>query len=257
MVKTEREYRQDIVDIGRQVSQRGWVAACGGSISIRLDGERILVTPAGVSLGMMHADDPVVVDRQGGKLSGRGEPAEVALHLAVYRLRGGSRAAIHAWPPVAAGYAAAGKPLADALPADVTAGLGCVAAAGADPARGSALVELLLPLLPAHEALLVAGQGAVCCGEDVCQAWFRLETIEHFARVRLVEDLLGGPRVPERAEADTLLDSRLWSAAVSRPAVATRLAAGTEAGGEERFTVTRSELIAMVDEALRARSAAG
>ena len=57
MVKTEKEYRQDIVDIGRLVYQKGWVAANDGNITIRMDQQRILATPTGVSKGTMHADN--------------------------------------------------------------------------------------------------------------------------------------------------------------------------------------------------------
>jgi L-fuculose-phosphate aldolase len=245
MVKTEREYREDIVAIGRQVSQKGWVAASDGSITIRLDGERILATPAGASMGMMPPDDLIVADRQGEKLSGRREPTpEIALHLAVYQLRPDVRAVVHAHPPVAAGYAAAGKPLN--LPPEAAAGLGPVPASGSGPPGTAALVEPLLPLIPNHDSLLVADHGAVCYGGDVYQAYFRMETMEHVARIQLVAELLGRPPVPPRAEGDKLLDSRARSGAKTRH----------ETGGEERFTVTRSELIAMVDEALRARGVA-
>src|ERR1017187_5358264 len=62
MVKTEREYRDDICQIGRLVFQKGWVAANDGNITIRLDAERILATPTGVCKGLMQPDDLIVVD---------------------------------------------------------------------------------------------------------------------------------------------------------------------------------------------------
>ena len=81
MVKTEKEYRQDIVDIGRLVYQKGWVAANDGNIAIRLDQDRILATPTGVSKGMMHVDDMILVDMQGNKIEGRKErTSEIAMH---------------------------------------------------------------------------------------------------------------------------------------------------------------------------------
>src|SRR5258708_23508935 len=81
MVKTEKEYRQDIVDVGRLVYQKGWVAANDGNITIRLDQDRILATPTGVSKGMMHVDDMILVDMQGNKIEGRKErTSEIAMH---------------------------------------------------------------------------------------------------------------------------------------------------------------------------------
>ena len=86
MVKTEREYREDICQIGRLVFQKGWVAANDGNITIRLDAERILATPTGVCKGMMQRDDLIIVDMKGNKISGRAQsaPAKSPCTLTVY-----------------------------------------------------------------------------------------------------------------------------------------------------------------------------
>src|SRR6516164_3157317 len=88
MLKTEREYRDDIVEIGRLMFQKSWVAANDGNITISLDADRILATPTGISKGMMHPDDLLVLDLQGNKISGRRErTSEIAMHLKIYELR--------------------------------------------------------------------------------------------------------------------------------------------------------------------------
>ena len=131
MVKTERELRQDIVEIGRIVWQKGWVAANDGNITVRLDQDRVLCTPTGVCKGMMHPDDLIIVDMQGRKIEGRREgTTEIAMHLAIYNLRPDVKAVVHAHPPVATGFAAAGRPLNLALLPEVIIGLGCVPLAG-------------------------------------------------------------------------------------------------------------------------------
>src|SRR3974377_129677 len=102
MVKTERELREDIIQIGRLVFQKGWVAANDGNITIRLDAGRILATPTGVCKGMMNPDDLIIVDMQGNKVSGRAErTSEIAMHLKIYELRPEIKAVVHAPPPVA------------------------------------------------------------------------------------------------------------------------------------------------------------
>src|SRR5215467_3029107 len=99
MAKSEQEYRQDIVEIGRLVYQKGWVAANDGNITIRLDEEHFLATPTGVSKGMMHVDDLIIIDRQGKKLSGRKEcTSEVAMHMKIYEMRQDIRSVLHAHP---------------------------------------------------------------------------------------------------------------------------------------------------------------
>jgi L-fuculose-phosphate aldolase len=259
MVKTEREYREDIVQIGKLVFQKGWVAANDGNISLRLDAERILATPTGVCKGMLSVDDLIIVDNQGNKISGRLErTSEIAMHLKIYEMRPDIRGVLHAHPPVATGFATAGRPLNLGLLPEVVISLGCVPIADYGLPGTPALTEPMLPLIPKYDAILMANHGAVCYGEDVFKAYFRKETMEHFARIQLVAELLGGPKVLPREEVDKLLDSRTRYGVKARSAgqAGCPLAAEDLPGGEERFYVTRSELIGLVDEALRTRGMA-
>src|SRR5258706_229845 len=209
MVKTERELREDIVKVGRLVFEKGWVAANDGNITIRLDAERILATPTGVSKGMMHIDDLIIVDMKGNKISGRAErTSEIAMHLTVYEMRPDIRSVVHAHPPVATGFATAGRHLNLALLPEVVIGLGCVPLAAYGLPGTPALTDPMLPLIPKYDALMMANHGAVCYGADVFKAYFKMETLEHFARIQLVAELLGGPTVLPRVEVDALMDSR-------------------------------------------------
>lgn len=260
MVKTEKELRQDIVDIGKLVYQKGWVASNDGNITIRLDEGRVLCTPTGVSKGMMHVDDMIICDLQGNKLEGRRErTSEIAMHLTIYSMRPDIRSVVHAHPPVATGFAAAGKPLTLALLPEVIIGLGCVPLADYGLPGTPALTEGMLPYIPKYDAILMGNHGAVCYGEDVYKAFFRMETLEHFARITLVAELLGGPNVLPRTEVDKLFDSRTRYGVKSRAGVEPGCPVVAEdfgANGNEKFVVTRDELVALVDEALRARGVA-
>jgi L-fuculose-phosphate aldolase len=257
MVKSEREHRDDICRIGQLVFQKGWVAANDGNITIRLDAERILATPAGVCKGMMQPDDLIVVDMQGNKISGRAErTSEIAMHLAVYELRADVKAVVHTHPPVATGFAAAGKPLNVAILPEVIVAMGCVPLADYGLPGTPALTEPMRPLIPKYDALLMANHGAVCYGEDVWKAYFRMETLEHSARISLVAELLGGAKALPRAEVDKLLDSRTRYGVKARSAGEPGCPLAAEdvgRDGEERYYVTRTELIGLVDEALKAR----
>jgi Ribulose-5-phosphate 4-epimerase and related epimerases and aldolases len=256
MPKTEREHRQEIVEIGRLVYQKGWVAANDGNISVRLDENRILCTPTGVSKGMMKPEDLIVCCMEGNKLEGRGErTSEIAMHLLVYELRPDVQAVVHAHPPVSTGFATAGKALNQALLPEVVITLGCVPLAEYGLPGTPALTEPLRPLVPKYDAILLANHGVVCYGEDLYRAFFRMETVEHYAKIALVAELLGGPKVLPRAEVDKLFDSRTRYGVKSRataepgcPVVAEDLPPK-----DEKFEITRHELIALVDEALRAR----
>jgi L-fuculose-phosphate aldolase len=266
MAKTDQEYRQDIVDIGRLVYQKGWVAANDGNITVRLDTDRIMATPTGVSKGMMHVDDLIIVDMQGNKISGRKErTSEILMHLKIYEMRPDVKSVLHAHPPVATGFATAGRPLNLALLPEVIIGLGCVPLADYGLPGTSALTDPLVPYIPKYDAIMMGNHGAVSYGEDVYKAFFRMETVEHFARISLVAELLGGPTVLPKAEVDKLFDSRTRYGVKARagaepgcPVYAEQMpqaapAPQVTAGSQERFYVTREELIGMVGDALRER----
>src|SRR5262245_29428999 len=113
---SERRHREDICRFGRMIHERGYVAATDGNLSVRLDPETVLCTPTAISKGMMEPEDLVVVDMKGKKVAGRrNASSEIAMHLLIYRVRQDVKGVVHAHPPTATGYAAAGIPLNQAL----------------------------------------------------------------------------------------------------------------------------------------------
>lgn len=253
MPLTEKEYRQNIVEVGRMVYAKGWVAANDGNISIRLDQNRILATPTGVSKGMMQPDDLIICDLNGDKIEGRRErTSEIAMHTTVYKLRPDVQAVVHAHPPVSTGFAVAGKALNLAILPEVVIGLGCVPLAEYGLPGTPALTDGMLPYIPKYDALLMANHGAVCYGEDVFKAYFKMETLEHVARITLVAEMLGGPKLLPRVEVEKLFDSRSRYGITSRSSVEPGCPIVAEDMPQsDRFWVTRDELIALVDEAVR------
>src|SRR5579864_6160153 len=108
----EHQLRREIVKIGKALHERGFIAACDGNLSVRLNKNRVLVTPSGMSKGAMRASDLVIVDMDGRKLRGRREvTSEIGMHLLIYHMRPDVRAIVHAHPRTATGFAAAGLAL--------------------------------------------------------------------------------------------------------------------------------------------------
>ena len=54
--------KKQITEIGRKLANRGLIAGTDGNISIRLDDDRILITPAGLAKGDLTPEDIVTVD---------------------------------------------------------------------------------------------------------------------------------------------------------------------------------------------------
>ena len=253
-VKTENEHRREICTAGRWIHGRGFVASTDGNISVRLDSHRILTSPTGISKGLMSLDDMVITDLQGRKLSGRREPStELAMHLLIYVRRPDVNAVCHAHPPIATAHAAAGLPLNKALLSEIVLSLGCVPVARYGTPGTPELSDALEPLVQNYDAILLANHGVVTCGADLLTAFFRMETVEHFAQVSLVTELLGKQVLLSGRDVEKLLAARArygttTAAPVSSDCPVTSDNAG---GGSTRISVTREELEALIEEAVR------
>lgn len=258
MAMSEQQLREDMVRVGRFIFDKGWVAANDGNITVRLDERRILATPTGICKGMMQPDDLIVCDLEGEKICGERErTSEMGMHLTIYRMRPDIRSIVHAHPPVATGFAVAGRALNLALLPEVVIGLGSVPLAEYGLPGTPALSEGMRPYIPKYDALLMANHGAVAYGEDVFQAFFRMETVEHFARITLVAELLGGPKVLPRVEVQKLFDARARYRVKSRNHFepGSPMTAEDMPDASEKIEITREQLLSIIDEALKVRGA--
>ena len=201
MTRTEEQLRADIVEAGRRLYAREFVASNDGNISARLDERRLITTPKSVSKGFMTPDMMVIVDYEGHKLAGERDPStEMPMHLEIYRNRPDANAVVHAHPPYATGFAVAGIPLTRAVLAEVVTTLGSIPIAAYGTPSTSELPEAVRKYIKAHDGMLLANHGAVTCGGDVLNAYYKMETIEHFARISLVARQLGGEHLISREE---------------------------------------------------------
>jgi L-fuculose-phosphate aldolase len=189
---SDRQHRIEIVQFGRLLHQNGFVAATDGNLSVRLDDRRLLVTPTCVSKGWMRNSDMVIVDMDGNRLAGkRRVSSEIGMHLLIYRLRPDVQGIVHAHPPTATGFAASGYDLNRPLVCEVVVGLGSIPLARYGTPGTPELTDALEPLVPSHDAILMANHGVVTFGSSLESAYMKMETVEHFAKIALVAHLLG------------------------------------------------------------------
>ena len=204
-MKAEEQARADIVEVGRRLWERGYVASNDGNISVRLDDSRLITTPKNVSKGFMTPDMMVITDLDGKKISGERDPSsELKMHLEVYRNRPDARAVVHAHPPTATGFAVAGIALDRAVLAEVITTLGSIPIAEYATPSTEELPAAVRKYVKAHDGLLLANHGALALAGDVMSAYYRMETIEHFAKISLVARTLGRENLLSRGEVDRL-----------------------------------------------------
>lgn len=248
--QAEQRHRVEICKLGRQMYQRGYVIACEGNLSVRLDADRILLTPSGACKGDLAPRDLLITDLSGEVLCGNGCPSsEMQMHLLYYRSRPDVRAVCHGHPPTATGFAVAGRALEEAILPEVVISLGKVPVAPYGTPGTWELCAGLEPLVSKHDAILLQNHGVVTSGKDLATAYHHMETVEQFARVLLTAESLGGPRLLTRAQVQKLIAARSRYGVLGREEVA-ELPLTAETVGD-RATLGRQELESFLEESLR------
>jgi L-fuculose-phosphate aldolase len=190
----EQTARREIVRVGQLMYERSYVVSSDGNVSVRLEDGRIVATPTMTCKGRMTEDACAVTDIEGKPLNDRKASSELAMHLLIYRERMDVRAVCHAHPPHGTAFAVAGLAIDQPILSEVILTLGCVPLADYGTPSTNELTEAMRPLVKHHNALLMANHGAVAYGADLWQAFDRLETLEHTARIAILARLLGGSK---------------------------------------------------------------
>ena len=180
---------EQIVDLGASIFQRSLTFGRTGNLSVRC-GDRILVTPTGISLGALDPDALAVIDLRGAHLEGAKPSKEAFLHAAVYRARADAGAVVH----LHSTHAVAVSCMDHTDPTDVL-----------PPLTAYYVMRVgRLPLLPYHapgdesleafaettaatsRCFLIANHGSVVAGSDLSSAADAAEELEETARLFLM-----------------------------------------------------------------------
>ncbi|MBI5522126.1 MAG: class II aldolase/adducin family protein [Desulfarculus sp.] len=185
--------RRELVRFARLAARQGYMVASDGNLSLRLDGERLLITPSGALKARLRPSDILEVDLEGRLLAGQGQPsAELGLHLAAYQAQPQAGAVIHAHPPLATAITLAGQVLmVEALP-ELLYSLGKVPTVAYATPGSAELARAAAPHLAGQRAVLLARHGTLTTGPDLAGAWALTEKLEHAAGMQIAAASLGG-----------------------------------------------------------------
>ena len=181
----------------RRLHVRGLLAGSEGNLSVRLGDGTFLVTASGVDKGTANRTDIVRVDAAGEVLQAAGSrcpSSEYGMHRALYAARPGVMAIVHAHPPVASGFAAAGQQLPSNILPEVPVVVGRIALVPYGRPGTPALADSMTPYLADHDVFLLANHGVTVVGHSLEDAILRMESTEQAARITLAARLLGGAR---------------------------------------------------------------
>lgn len=200
-----RHAREEICQICHLLYQRGYVVSNDGNVSVRVEENKILITPSGVGKGRMTPDMLVLCDLEGNVLAGERYPSsESKMHLMVYRERTDVMSVVHAHPPVSTAFAICRRPLKERYLSEMVAGLGEVPLTEFAMLSTNEVAESVRPFVHDHNAVLLANHGSLAWGPTLLSAFDRLETVEQTAKVYYYVSRLGGGVEISQEQADTL-----------------------------------------------------
>lgn len=204
----EQLIKEQICDICHKMWQLGWVAANDGNVSVKLEDGTFFATPTGISKSFITPEKLVKINEKGEVLEGLAgykPSSEIKMHLRCYWERPDVTAVVHAHPPTATGYAVAGKSLDEYSMIETVIAIGSIPLTPYGTPSTEEVPEAIAPYLQEHDVLLLQNHGALTVGADLITAYYRMETLELFAKISLTAHLLGGAQEIPRPQIDKLL----------------------------------------------------
>jgi len=212
MNNLEKKIRDQICDIGKRIYMKDMVAANDGNISAKLDDEIFICTPTGVSKGFMTPDMLCKINNKGELIEenqyGLTPSSEIKMHLKVYEKRKDIYSVVHAHPLHATAYAICNIPLDKQIMPEATISLGIVPLAKYGAPSTEELPESLMPFIEDYDAVLLANHGAVTYGKDVITAYYKMESLEFYAKLLYLSNNIGKPKEFSDERVEQLLDLR-------------------------------------------------
>ncbi len=237
---TDQDLREHLCHIGRLMYQNGYIDASSGNISARLGPDRILCTPSGLAKGFMTPDQLIEVNLQGERI-GAITPAnahlkptsEILMHLECYQQRDDVNGVVHAHPPTAIALTLVGLGLDQCVVPEAIVILGVVPTTPYSTPASVENRDAIRHLIREHDAILLAYHGSLTVAASVWDAYMRLETLEHTAKIMYMAHQLGAINPLPPHQVDKLLAMRR-QLGLERPGDAQRFgeAYGLRAAGD-------------------------
>ncbi len=208
---TDLEAKRLIVEIGKRMYAKNFVAANDGNISVKVADDLIWTTPTGVSKGFMSEDEMVKMRLDGTVVSqgARGASSEVKMHLRIYNENPAAHGVCHAHPPVSTSFAIAGISLDKAIYPEALVNLGTVPCVHYEAPGSQGIPDSVAPYAKDYNALLLANHGAVAWGSSLMEAWYRLEATEHYAMILMYTgNIIGKANVLSCEQVNDLIEIR-------------------------------------------------
>lgn len=203
--------KEQICDVCHKTWQLGWVAANDGNVSARLEDGTFLCTPTGMSKSFITPEKLIRINHAGEILKGAEglrPSSEIKMHLRCYEKREDVWSVIHAHPPGATGFAVAHKAMDMYNMIEDVAVIGSVPLTPYGTPSTSEVPDAIEPYLQEHDVMLLENHGALAVGSDVITAFYRMESLELWAKITINAVILGGSQDISKENIQKLIDLR-------------------------------------------------
>ena len=198
---SESELREQICLIGQLMHRNQYIDGASGNISARLGPDRILTTPSGLAKGFMSPDELIIVNMEGERV-GAITPSnqhlrptsELTMHLECYRQRPDVQGVVHAHPPTAVAMTIAGYDFGQCLIPEMVVTLGIIPTTPYATPSSVENRDAISRLILEHDAIMLAYHGSLTVAANVWDAYMRLESLEHAAKILYMVQQLGGAK---------------------------------------------------------------
>jgi L-fuculose-phosphate aldolase len=187
--------KKKLVEICHKVYLNGFVSAFDGNISCRTSNNTILITRSGICKGDVTEKDIVEIDLNGKVLLGKHTiSTEHKIHLYVYKKRSEINSVVHCHPVYATAFALLGEGLEKHYLPEVFLTIGKVPLCNYATPSTDQVPKSLEPYINYSWAMLLQNHGAVTLGKNLDDAYYKMEKLEHAAKIIFLAKSIGKPR---------------------------------------------------------------
>lgn len=212
---TEKDLREQICKIGELMYRNGYIDGASGNISARLSEERVLATPSGLAKGFMSPDQLIIVAMDGSRVdrptaaNAHLKPtSELSMHLECYKQRPDINGVVHAHPPTSVALTIAGYDFRRCVVPEAAVILGLVPTAPYSTPASVENRDAIQNLIREHDAIMLSHHGSLTVAKTVWDAYMRLETLEHTAKILYMAEMMGGAQPIAPHQVEKLVESR-------------------------------------------------
>ena len=191
---TNNPHKEETAYFMRRLYDQNLTTTSGGNVSLRV-GDKVFITPSQLDKGRIKAEEIGVITLDGKNLTPNLKVSmESKMHLAVYNQRSDVKAIVHAHPVYATSFAIAGKEIMTNLAGEAWAVLGKTVIAPYALMGSQNLADNVGKAALKGNCILMENHGILNVGENLLQAFDRLEVLEAAAKMNLITQLLGSSR---------------------------------------------------------------